>query len=269
MWLGFHDPDGLAAALTRAPNIEWVQLPSAGVDDFALAGLLDHKIMWTSAKGAYSQPVAEHALALIFAMLRDLPIRARAHDWGKPAGTTLHGKRVLIVGAGGIATELLRLLAPFNNHVVIIRRTPAPVPGAQQTEPFERLSNELAEADIVVLAAALTPLTRKLIAAPELHTMNPGAILINIARGGLIDLDALTTALADKQIRGAALDVTEPEPLPSSHPLWKEPRALITPHTADTWDMIWPLLQERIISNAKHFLAGTDMRGQINPAAGY
>jgi phosphoglycerate dehydrogenase-like enzyme len=269
VWMGTHDPAGLAAALNNAPLLEWVQLPSAGSDDFVSAGILNPKITWTSAKGAFSRPVAEHALALTLAILRHFPERSRATTWGKPMGRSLYGLNVVIVGAGGIAQELIRLLAPFGTHVTVVRRQSKHLSGAAESVCTDQLGEVLTTADVVVLAAALTPSTQALIGETELQQMPRSAVLVNVARGGLVDLEALTRAVQDGAIAGAALDVTDPEPLPTGHALWKLPQVLITPHSADTWDMIKPLLDARIVANATHFDRGEHLEGVIDPAIGY
>jgi phosphoglycerate dehydrogenase-like enzyme len=135
IWLANNDPDSLVAALDENPQIQWVQLPWAGVDAFAdvLKGQDRDDLMWTSAKGAYAQPVAEHALTLLLGALRVLGVRSRATSWGEKSGESLYGRRVVIVGAGGIAVELMRLLRPFDVHVTIVRRSDSPVEGADRT----------------------------------------------------------------------------------------------------------------------------------------
>lgn len=269
VWVGFHDPHGIARVLNQAPSTRWVQLPSAGVDDFHRAGVLDPSRVWTSAKGAYAAPVAEHALALTLALLRHLPERVRATTWGSQAGTTLRGARTVVVGAGGVARETVRLFAALGAETVVVRRQSGPVAGASRTVTHDRLRAELAEADVVVLAAALTDGTRAMIGAGELAALPERAIVVNVGRGALIDTDALVHALATGRLTGAGLDVTDPEPLPDSHPLWAQPRALITPHTADTWDMVRPLLGERIAENARRFREGEPLVGVIDARAGY
>ncbi|GHG50488.1 dihydrofolate reductase [Sinomonas cellulolyticus] len=259
----------LRAVLDSTPSIRWVQLPSAGIEAYAGALAAHPEKVWTSAKGAYAKPVAEHALTLSLALLRHLPERARARSWGAPSGTSLHGLRGLVIGAGGVGLEILRLFRCFDMEVDVVRRTPAAVPGARRTTTPAHLAELLPEADVVVVAAALTPDTSKLIGAPELALMKPSAILVNIARGGLVDTDAVVQALRAGTIAGAALDVTDPEPLPDGHPLWDEPHALITPHTADTLEMIRPLLGERVTENLRRFAAGKDLEGLVDAAAGY
>lgn len=269
VWNGFHDPAGLATALRSAPGLRWVQLPSAGVDDFAAAGLLDPAITWTSAKGAYAEPVAEHALTLALALLRSIPERSRARTWGAQLGRTLHRRRVVVVGAGGVAQEFLRITAPFALQTTVVRKEDRPVPGARQTVAYDSLPDVLPEAELVLLAAALTEQTAGLIGARELALMRADSLLINVARGGLVDTDALVDALRGGSIAGAALDVTAPEPLPAGHPLWALPNVLITPHSADTADMVFPLLARRIEENVLRFGARRELIGTVDTVRGY
>ena len=272
IWLSYRDPGAFAEVMETHPKIGWVQLPYAGVDAFAevLAERARPGLLWTSAKGAYAQPVAEHALALALALLRVLPKRVRATSWAElQEGRSLYGLNVVIVGAGGIALELIRLLEPFGVHITIVRRSTDPVPGAERTVPSARLADVLPDADVVIVAAALTSGTRHLFGAPEFAAMKPEAYLVNVARGAHVDPDALLTALRSGTIAGAGLDVTEPEPLPEGHPLWAEPNCLITPHQADTPEMTAPLLAERIRQNVEAFLGDGRFVGLVDPEAGY
>ena len=269
VWTDSATPESLRGVLAAHPEISWVQLPLAGVERMAEAGVIDRQRRWTSAKGAFAEPVAEHALALLLAGLRQLPMRARARSWGEPAGATLFDQRVTVVGAGGIAVELLRLLEPFRVETTIVRQRPEPLAGASRTVGTDRLPEALAGARAVVLALALTPATRKLIGPAELAAMERDAWLVNVARGALVDTGALLHALRSGQIGGAAMDVTDPEPLPAGHPLWDLPNCLITPHTADTEEMTQPLLVHRIAENVRRLAAGQALVGQVNPDLGY
>lgn len=272
IWLSPRGADDLAAALDAHPSIGWVQLPFAGVDAFSRV-IADEKrsgILWTSAKGAYAEPVAEHALALTLALLRVLPKRVAARSWAtEQEGRSLYGLTVVIVGAGGIALELIRLLAPFDTNITIVRRSDTPVPGADRTVATDALGDVLPDADVVIVAAALTGGTKQLFGAEQFAAMKDTAYLVNIARGGLVDTDALVAALASGAIAGAGIDVTDPEPLPDGHPLWDEPRALITPHQADTPEMTAPLLAERIRLNVEAFLGDGRFVGVVDAEAGY
>jgi len=269
VWTDGGAMDALRSALATRPEISWVQLPQAGMERAFQAGAVDRQHQWTSAKGAFAQPVAEHALALILAGLRQLKVRARARTWGEPGGVSLFGQPVTIVGGGGIATELLCLLEPFRTEVTVVRRHPEPLPGAARTIDADRLAEALAGARAVMLTLALTPQTKGLIGPAELAAMERDAWLVNVARGGLVETAALLDALLSGQIGGAALDVTDPEPLPPGHPLFNLPNCLITPHTADTEEMTRPLLADRIAENVRRLAAGQQLIGQVDPDLGY
>jgi phosphoglycerate dehydrogenase-like enzyme len=244
-------------------------LSSAGIEATAAAGLLDHDRVWTSAKGVYADEVAEHGLMLALAGLRQLPTRIRAQSWGRPGGDSLFEESVTILGAGGIAASLLRLLTPFRVRATVVRRGVEPMPGAAQTVSVSGLARTLAEAKVVFLALALTPETERIIGAEQLAAMRPDAWLVNVARGRHVDTGALVTALAAGGIAGAALDVTHPEPLPDGHPLWAEQRCIITPHTADPADLSDIEFARRVEDNVIRFVAGQPLLGLVDPAAGY
>ena len=272
VWLSDKRAEELEAALDAHPGVEWVQLPWAGVDAFAplLARLAGReRLLWTSAKGAYSEPVAEHALALTLTLLRGLHTKAASTSWAAKTGTSLYGRRVVIVGAGGIAIELLRLLAPFEVDSTVVRRSALPLAGATRTVDSTGLHEALATAEVVILAAASTGETAHLIGAAELALMPSTAVLVNIARGALVDQEALDNALRSGAIAGAGLDVTTPEPLPDGHPLWTAPHCIITSHSADTPEMTAPLLAGRIGANVAALLSGGAFVGIVDPGAGY
>ena len=153
--------------------------------------------------------------------------------------------------------------------MTVVRRHAEPVPGAVRTLSTDRLTEALAGARAVVLTVALTPQTRGLIGRTELAAMKPDAWLVNVARGGVVDTEALVEALRTGQIGGAGLDVTDPEPLPAGHPLWDLPNCLITPHTADTEEMTRPLLAGRITENVRRLAAGQELAGLLDPGLGY
>ncbi|HTW10843.1 MAG TPA: D-isomer specific 2-hydroxyacid dehydrogenase family protein [Acidimicrobiales bacterium] len=271
VWWG-GDASHLADVLVAQPTISWVQLPQAGIERVVATGVLADPrwsgITWTCAKGSYARPVAEHALLLALAGLRHLPERARARSWGSPAGTSLYGAKVALLGGGGIVSELLRLLAPFDVSPTVVRRSASPVAGAARTVGQDGLHEAIAGALVVFVALALTPETTGIIGEQELALMGPGSWLVNVARGRHVNTDALVQALSRGDI-GAALDVTEPEPLPDGHPLWSMANCLITPHSADTPEMVRPLLALRIKENVERFGAGLPLVGTVDPATGY
>ena len=267
VWTDYHRPDLLRQVLSENPQLTWVQLPFAGVDAFV--DILDAAPTFTCAKGSYSQPVAEHALALMLALGRTIPERVRATSWGDKFAVSLYESKVLIVGGGGITAELLRLLQPFGCPVTVVRNSSEPMPGATLTVGLDDLNEYLADADFVVVAAALTPQTLGLFDSNRFAKMKPTAYLVNIARGKHVVTDDLIIALNTGQIAAAALDVTDPEPLPDGHPLWNLSNCLITPHTADTPAQVTRMLAERIAKNVEAFCTGGEMVGLVNKTLGY
>jgi len=257
VWLG-SNPEELPELPDR---VRWVQLPSAGVEQWVEA--IDGRV-WTSAAGAFARPVAEHALMLMLAGVHQLGPFLRATTWTRPPLGELDGATVAIVGAGAIGRALIEMLAPLRTEVLAVTRR-----GRDGTIPVSRLEEVWPRADFVVLAAPATAGTRHLVGADELEAMREDAWLINVARGSLVDTDALVAALAAGSIGGAALDVTDPEPLPDGHPLWDEPRALITPHVANP-DSSWSrYLGEHVGENVRRFIAGEDLLAVIDRDAGY
>jgi phosphoglycerate dehydrogenase-like enzyme len=269
VWLAGSDIAGLKAALDAMPTIRWIQLPSAGVESFAEQDLFTDGRIWTCAKGAYGEVVAEHALTLALAGLRQIPDRVRASSWGPQGGASLYDQPVTILGGGGIAQALMALLAPFRAQVTVVRRNAVLVPGAQRVLTPPDLHRAIPGALVVFVALALTAETTGIIGACELALMDSDAWLVNIARGKHVDTDALSAALERGQIAGAALDVTDPEPLPPDHKLWQLPNCILTPHTANTEPMLMARLVDLITANVTLFAAGKQLQGQIDQAAGY
>ena len=277
VWLSERLADQLQTILDEHPAIEWVQLPWAGVDAFAtvLAGLAQRdeatRPVVTSAKGAYSEPVAEHALTLLLACLREIPQKARLGRWKEErSGLSLFGRHVVIIGAGGISHAIIDLLAPFHTRITVVRRDASQqVVGAERTITSRDLPEVLRNADAVIVAAASTSDTAHLLGSAEFQALPHHAVLVNIARGPLVDTDALVAALESGEIAAAGLDVTDPEPLPDGHPLFSLPQCVITSHSADTPEMTAPLLASRVTHNVRAFLGGKPLRGVVSPERGY
>ena len=229
-------------SLPRAKRLRFVQSISAGIDQYDKELFRAHGIRLASAAGVNAHAVAEHAIALILALKRHLhtgrdnqaaklwrgmisDIAAREDELG--------GKRLLIVGLGRIGTRLAKLAKAFDLEVVATRRDPGRGrEGADAVHGHDRLHELLPTADIVALTCPLTSETTNLIDAKALGRMKPTAHLVNVARGRVVDEEALMRALAEKRIAAAGLDVTREEPLPPASPLWAMPNVLITPHTA-------------------------------------
>ena len=256
IWTDYSQPELLRKTLDENPQLDWVQLPFAGVDAFS--EIIAREPVFTSAKGSYSEPVAEHALALMLALGRAIPERVRAKTWGSKFAVSLYESKVLVVGNGGIAKELVSLLKPFGCEVTCLGR-----------DSIHELDHELPGADFVVLACALTNLTRGLFDARRFGLMKDTAYLVNVARGGVVVTDDLVGALAHGSIAGAGLDVTDPEPLPDGHPLWNEPNCIITPHTADTEAQVVRMFAHRIYLNCKAYRSGDSFVGVVDKQLGY
>jgi phosphoglycerate dehydrogenase-like enzyme len=267
VWLHHRDPKRLNQVLHAAPQLEWVQLPWAGVEPYV--GVIDSERTWTSGKGVYAEEVAEHSLALLLAGLRGLDVYVRATEWSRPRGRNLLGARVVVMGGGGITESLLRLLGPFDADVTVVRRRPQAMTGAGRVVSVDDLDEVLADADALVLALALTPETRGIVDGRRLRLLAPHAWLVNVARGGHVVTDDLVTVLREGVIGGAALDVTDPEPLPSGHPLWSLPNCIITPHVGNTPEMAVPVLRRRITENVRRFAADEPLIGLVDPDLGY
>lgn len=270
VWTDYARPDLLAETITQNPQLKWVQLPFAGVDAFK--EIIQLPLQFTSAKRSYSEPVAEHALMLSMALGRILPQRVRASTWGKKHAESLYDEEVLIVGGGGIAQELVRLLVPFRAKVSVVRNRPEQpfeTFGIARVLGFDSLVDELPKAKFVILACALTNATKGLFGSKAFSEMRSDACLVNVARGEVVDQDALLEALDGGQIAGAALDVTYPEPLPDNHPLFGRDDVIITPHTADTMQIVQRLFAERLRVNVSAWLAGKELVGLVDPELGY
>lgn len=267
VWTAPRDPEGLKALLLKNPRISWVQLPWSGIEHYL--PVLDDKRLWTAGQGIYAKDVAEHVLALTLAGLRDLKKRALASSWQSPSGLSLHGAAVTVLGAGGIARELQKLLAPFAVDLTVVRRcADEPFAGARVVAFAQRIE-ALRGADVVVVALALTPETRCCIGAAELAAMKRTAWLVNVARGAHVDTAALVQALQSRSIGGAAVDVTDPEPLPDLHPLFTLDNAIVTPHCANTPEMAVPVLTQRVRENVRRRMAGEPMLGIVDVENGY
>jgi phosphoglycerate dehydrogenase-like enzyme len=267
VWLG-HDPAPLRERLHD--GVRWVQLPWAGVERWMAEGAIDDARVWSCASEAYGDAVAEHAIGLMLAGRRMLHACARATSWDPGlGGYPLLGGTVVVVGTGSIGGGLIRLLQPWGMRVVGVSRSGRAVPGAAEVVTVDRLRDVLPEADVVVLAAPSTPDTAHLIGAAELAAMREDAWLVNVARGALVDTDALVAALRDGAIAGAALDVTDPEPLPDGHPLWTEPRALISMHRANFGEAADAAMHALFTRQIARFMAGEELSGVVDPARGY
>ncbi|MGC0363325.1 phosphoglycerate dehydrogenase-like enzyme [Rhodococcus sp. 27YEA15] len=271
VWTG--SPESFPTALPS--TVRWVQLSSAGIEEWFGAGVIrsDTELVWTSAAGAFSATVAEHALMLLLAGVRHLPAHIEARTWRRaefmPKIGTLRGATVGIIGAGGIGKALIPMLAAQGADSIAINRSGNPVPGAVETWPTTRVDELYSRADHFVIAAPATATTHHLIGRAQLAAMQPHSWVINVARGSLIDTDALVEAITEERIGGAGLDVTDPEPLPDGHPLWELTNAIITPHDSNPGAIRHAALAEHIGKNVERFARGETLAALVNPIAGY
>ena len=255
-------PDDLPA------RIRWVQLKSAGVEAWFASGRIDSSRTWTSAVGAYTDDVAEHAVALLLASLRLFPRMARASTWLKDetwsAVRSLRGRTVAIVGAGSIGRATIPLLKALGASAIAVNRSGNPVEGAVATHTSADLDAVLAWADDAIIAGASTQSTRHLIGADQIAALGSDGVLVNIARGGLVDTEALVSALQTGRLSAAGLDVFEQEPLPDGHPLWTLPNALLTPHVANPTPNMNANLARHVEHNIRAFAAGEPLAAVID-----
>ncbi|MEE2034597.1 D-isomer specific 2-hydroxyacid dehydrogenase family protein [Rhodococcus chondri] len=271
VWTGGHET--FPAVLPA--SVRWVQLPAAGVENWLTEGIIKAhpQVTWSSAAGAYAATVAEHEVMFLLAGVRALPDHLAATSWTPgdfyPRLGTLRGATVGIIGTGGIGRALIPMLAALGAQSLAVTRTGRPVPGAVETFPVERIDELWPLADHFVIAAPATSETERLIGAEELSSMKPTAWLVNVARGNLIDTDALVDALTRGTIAGAGLDVTDPEPLPDGHPLWSLRNAMITPHDSNPPALRVPAYVEHVTENITRFASGLEPLAVIDPRAGY
>ena len=221
----------------QCPKLEWLQTWSAGVDKYQHPGILQPGSMLTNATGAYGQSVSEHMFAMMWAIMKNLHIYAASNPnamW-QDAGRAIspNGKTALIIGTGDIGSHFARLCKNVGMTTIGIRRNLAvEAPGIDHMVGFDSLDDVLQYADVIAMCVPSTPTTRHLLDAKRISKLQNDAIIINAGRGERLTVDGVAEALADGAIRGAGIDVTEPEPLPEESPLWSEPRCLVTPHVA-------------------------------------
>ncbi|MEZ5212489.1 D-isomer specific 2-hydroxyacid dehydrogenase family protein [Gordonia sp. (in: high G+C Gram-positive bacteria)] len=252
--------------------IDWVALKTAGIEGFRAAGVIDDRRRWTNASGFYAAGCAEHALGLLLAGIRQISAAVFSGHWDQtlpPKVQTLRGATVAIIGAGGIGRELTPRLTACGARVVAVNRSGTAVEGADRTLPVTQLRQVLTDADHVVLAAPATAQTRHLINDDTLALLKPHSWIVNVARGPLIDQEALGRALRAGIIAGAALDVTDPEPPADDDPLWSLPNLIVTPHIANPSPGLTREMAPWLAENVRRFRAGEELISVVDPASDY
>lgn len=270
-------PEDIAS---RAPQLRWIQLTSAGVDRLLDAPVLKSGITITTASGIHAVPISEYVIGAMIAFAKGFPRAWRAQAsraWQPYWPDELEGRTVGIIGMGAIGTRVARLAHELGMRVLGLRRSASRratgrevgAPFLDELLPPADLLHLLAESDYVVLSVPLTPDSRGLIGEPELRAMRPRAVIINIARGAVVDERALVRALKEGWIAGAALDVFEIEPLPAESELWGLENVLVTPHISGGTPRYMERAVDLFCDNLRRYLAGQPLRNVVDPSRGY
>jgi len=265
-----------AGSITEvAPHLKWIQLTSAGADRLLNSGFIEGGITVTTVSGLHATPIGEYVLCAMLMFAKGAPgvIRAQQrHEWLRYMPTELRGKTVGIVGMGHIGEEVARLAKAFGCRIVATRRSvtaPTSDERADELLPSSDLPRLLETSDYVVLAVPLTSETRHMIGEAELRAMKASAVLVNIARGGVVDQAALVSALRDGTIAGAALDVFDPEPLSPESPLWDMENVMVSPHISGGTEIYNQRAVDIFADNLGRYLRGEPLRNVVDPARGY
>jgi len=261
--------------IVRAPKLKWVQVMSAGVDRFLDDEFRQSSVIMTSVSGMHATPIGEIVLELMLMFAKQAPLcfqLKQEKQWKRFMPTVLRSKTVGIVGLGNIGREVARLAKAFGMRVVATRRSAKRVMRAKGIDillPREQLPRLLSESDFVVLSLPFTSETNKLIGEEELRAMKPTAYLINIARGNIVDEEALIRALDEHWIAGAGLDVFATEPLPADSCLWESPNVIFSPHIAGGMEDYNIRATELFCENLRHYLSGENLLNVIDKKKGY
>ncbi len=264
-------------------TLEWVHSGAAGVGGSLHETMLSSSVLFTNSAGIHGAPMAETVVGMLLHFARGLDFAiasAQLGEWDKTrfqsANTPvreLASMTIGILGYGGIGREVGRRVAGLGSKVLGLRRAPSRISddpnGVEIVHGDLGLDRLLSESDALVIAVPDTPETRNLLTEKRIRTLRKGAVLINVARGHIVDEDALVTALRDGHLRGAGLDVFRDEPLPPQHPLWTLPNVLLTPHVSAVSRGFWRREMDLILDNFGRFLAGSPLVNQVNRTVGY
>lgn len=257
-------------------SVKVVQIQYAGIEGLLEAGILaEHAangVRFANAGGLYDDTVAESTLALLLAV--EHRMKAVDREWNntqlfKEKEYLFDNKKLALIGAGGIGKTLIRFLEPFGMEITAVNRSGNPVDGADRTVAMKDADEVWADHDYFVLLTPLTEETRHMVNTDRIEQMKDTAVVVNVGRGPLIDTEALTDALANGKLRGAGLDVTEPEPLPADHKLWDLDNCVITPHTANIPRYMERRIGALALKNWGLFEAGEKMSTEVDVEAGY
>ncbi len=269
-------PEQIAAA----KKLRWIHSPAAAVNQLMFPELVNSEIILTNAREVHGPVVAEHVIALIFALAKKIPGSVRLqekHVWGQqilwdelPRVREVAGATVGMVGLGSIGRAVAQSARALGMRVIAVREHPEKgCEGAEEIFAPAKIDEIFRQADYVVLAAPVTDSTKAIANAERLALMKPGACLINVGRGPLVDEPALVDALRAGKIGGAALDVFPKEPLPADSPLWDAPNLLITPHTAALTDRLWDRHYALFSENLRRYLNDQPLLAVVDKRKGY
>jgi phosphoglycerate dehydrogenase-like enzyme len=267
--LALNPPRGQWA---RAGRLRLIQVLGAGVDGVLPAPDLPESVVLANQRGMSAEPMAEFGLTLVLALLKQLPFfvtAQRERAWRRTLPVRAAGRTLGILGLGAIGEALAVRAAALGMRVIGTQRSPKRHPSVARIEPPERTDAVLAESDVAVILLPLTGETRGLLSRERLARMKPGAFLVNLARGGIVDEDALLEALRSGRLAGAAFDVFASEPLPPESPLWDAPNLWITPHMAGGFPEILDETTRLFAENVARLERGEPVRNAIDRARGY
>jgi phosphoglycerate dehydrogenase-like enzyme len=256
----------------RAERLRLIQALGAGVDHLLPAVGLSQRVVIANQRGMSAAPMAEFALALVLALVKQLPFfvaAQRERAWRRRLPDRVEGKTLGILGLGAIGLALAERAHPLGMRVIGTQRMPKPHPAVARVEPQSGTARVLAESDVVVILLPLTEETRGSLSARELASLRPGAYLVNLARGGIVDESALVAALRDGRLAGAAFDVFATEPLPAESPLWDAPNLWITPHTAGGFPDLLDVSVGLFAENVARLERGEDVVSRVDLTRGY
>lgn len=280
VYAGFGFPRELFAAAGEGGRLRWVHSGAAGVGGSLYPEMRASDLLFTNSAGIHAEPMADTVLGMVlyFARGLDFAVRAqREHRWAKEPFEgadapvrELCDLTVGLLGLGGIGRAVARRFTALGARVLATRRSSAEGPeGVEVLRGEDALDRLLERSDVVVVTVPETEETRGLVGRRELGLLGPGGVLVNVARGWVVDEEAITEALREGRIRGAALDVFTREPLPPDSPLWGLPNVLVTPHVSGTSHRFWQRETALIVENFRRYLAGEPLQNVVDKAAGY
>ncbi len=271
VFVGWPDDRMLAAM----PRLEWVQLPSAGAERYVGNNRLSERITLTTASGVFGIAGAEHAIALLFAVARDVRTHVEQtveRRWAKHASSfEIFESTIAVFGLGSIGSETALRLSSLGANVIGFKRNPTSTVPSYLAEfhTVDAAKSVLSRCDAAVLAMPGTPETTGLFDREMIESLKPGAIVVNVGRGSAVDQEALIAALESGQLRGAGLDVTDPEPLPDDHPLWRAPNVIIASHSMNVFDRKDERRFRLLEKNLERFVAGKEPANLVDHRRGY